>query len=71
MALSLVLSLLVPHDFQHLGAVAFLFALVPIFLFGLIALREVSTFWLSASYLPIDPASNRPMLIQLLPPLNS
>jgi hypothetical protein len=70
-ALSLVLFLLIPHDVQHHGAVAFLFALVPIFLFGLIALRKVSTFWFSAIYSPLDPANSRSLLFQLPPPLNS
>jgi hypothetical protein len=69
-AFSFVLFLLIPHDAQHHCAVPFLFTLVPIFLFELIALREVSTFWFSASYSPLDPAKTRPMLFQLPPPLN-
>ena len=68
-ALSLLLFLLIPHAVQHHAAIAFFFPLVPIFLFGLIALREISTFWFSALYLPLDPANSRPTLFQLPPPL--
>jgi hypothetical protein len=70
-ALSLVLFLLIPHDVQQHGVIVFPFALVPIFLFGLIVLNEVSDFWLSAIYLPLDPANSRSLLFQLPPPLNS
>ena len=70
-AVSLVLLVLIPHDVQHHSLGVVLFVLVPIFLFGLIVLREVSIFWFSAIYSPLDPANSRPMLFQLPPPQNS
>jgi hypothetical protein len=68
MVIVLLVSVLTTHGVEQHGFELFFFALIPLFLFGMVALSEIVPFWLSASYLPLKPLFVWPLLFQLPPP---
>jgi hypothetical protein len=64
----LLVSVLTTHGVAQHGFGLFFLALIPVFLFGIVALSEIVRFWFSTSYLPLKPLFLCPLLFQIPPP---
>jgi hypothetical protein len=64
----LLVSVLTTHGVAQHGFGLFFLALIPVFLFGIVALSEIVRFWFSTGYLPLKPLFLCPLLFQIPPP---